>query len=266
VYDLPEAMVMLQSSHLENWGMSFYEVFEHGLSNLAEIDASFTTVDEQTYVSSTQDHYDASRLLLPELIRELPVAGDPVVMLPSRDRLLVTGSEDRRGLETVALLAQQLLAHPRPVSGLAFTLNQDEWNCWLPDTDHPAYAIFKTLALQSTQVDYQQQRPLLQRLLATSEPDTDVAEFRLHGAGAKQPPTSFCVWREGRRQLLPRTDRICLLRHDQSLDHPLVEGINVAWGRAERLLDDFLGEQEAIYPPRYQVDRFPSSALLARLN
>jgi hypothetical protein len=194
------------------------------------------------------------------------VTGDPIVMLPSRDRLLVTGSDDRRGLETISLLAQQLLTHPRPVTGLAFCLSQDEWNAWLPETDHPAYATFKTLALLTSQMDYQQQRPLLQSLLTCDDRETEVAEFRVHGAGAKQPPTSFCVWREGRRQLLPRTDRICFLRHDQSLDHPLVEGINVAWGKVENVLDAFLCEQDSVYPPRYQVDRFPSAALLARLE
>jgi hypothetical protein len=266
VYDLPEAMVMLQAVHLEQWGISFYEAFEQGLSNLTEVDATFTSIDDHTYVSATGDHYDASRMLLPELIHELKVVGDPVVLLPNRDRLLVTGSEDRHGVEIVTLLAQQLLTHPRPVTGLAFRLCNDEWTCWLPDEDHPAYALLKSLGLQSRQQDYLEQRPMLQQWLAQNQCDAEVAEFRVHGARAKQPPTSFCVWCEGQTQLLPETDRVCFLRRHQSPDHPLIEGINVGWKRVEQVLGNVMREEAMVYPVRYRVDRFPTQAQLARLQ
>ncbi len=211
-YDLPEAMVMLQSVQLTEWDVSFYEVYEQALQNLSQIDATFTTIDDHAYASSSGDHYDASRMLLPELISELTVIGDPVVMLPNRDRMLVTGSQDRQGLETVALVAQQLLSHPRPVSGFAFVLREDEWSPWLPDPDHPAYSTLRSTGLRTLQHDYQQQRKLLQVWLAQHQSDVHAAEFRTHGAGVRQPPTSFCVWQQGRPALLPRTDRICFLR------------------------------------------------------
>src|SRR5690606_1793237 len=114
------------------------------------------------------------------------------VMLPNRDRLLITGSDDRHGLETVALLAQQLLTFPRAMTGLAFRLHQDEWQCWLPDEDHGAYALLKSLGIQSRQREYADQRERLQAWLADREPQVEVSEFRTHGAGAKQPPTSYC--------------------------------------------------------------------------
>jgi hypothetical protein len=266
VYDLPEAMLMLQSVHLDRWGITFYEAYEQGLSNLMEIDATFTTIDDHSYVSATGDHYDVSRMLLPELIRELDVIGDPVVMLPNRDRLLITGSDDRQGLETVALLAQQLLTYPRAMTGLAFRLYQDEWRSWLPDEDHGAYAILKSLAIQSRQRDYADQRQLLQSWLADHEPQVEVSEFRTHGARAKQPPTSYCVWQQGGAQMLPETDRVCFLQQNQSRDHPLVEGINVSWSRVERSLGHMLREAPGLYPPRYRVERFPSDAQLAKLT
>ncbi len=191
VYDLPEAMVMLQASHLEEWNVTFYEAFEQGLNNLGEIDATFTTIDDHSYVSSTGDHYDLSRMLLPELIRELEVVGDPVVMLPNRDRLLVTGSEDRHGLEIIALLLEQLLTQPRPITGLAFRLSNDEWTCWLPSLDHPAYALLKTLGMQSQQQDYAEQRPLLQRWLNSTEPHVEAMEYRVHGSADQTTAHKF---------------------------------------------------------------------------
>jgi len=86
VYDLPEAMLMLQQSHLDDWGVSFYEAYEAAYLNLSESQAAFATLEERTYMSTTGDNYDASRLLVPELIEALKVDGHPVVMIPNRDR------------------------------------------------------------------------------------------------------------------------------------------------------------------------------------
>jgi hypothetical protein len=136
----------------------------------------------------------------------------------------------------------------------------------LPDPDHPAYCLLKTLGMLSQQRDYAEQRLLLQAWVAGREPQVEVSEFRMHGARAKQPPTSFCVWEEGRTLLLPETDRICFLRQDQSRDHPLVEGVNVSWSRVERLLGHLIREEPSLYPTRYRVEDFPSDALLAQLR
>jgi hypothetical protein len=264
-YDLPEAMVMLQNLHLHDWGVSFYEVYERALGNLAEIDATFSTIDDHSYVSATGDHYDASRMLLPELIQELKVVGDPVAMIPNRDRLLLTGSDDVAGIESVALIAQQLLAHPRPLTGVAFVYRNEEWQTWLPHPDHPAYATLKSLGLQTLHQDYQEQTHLLGMWLSQTEPEARAAEFRLHGAEAKQPPISYCVWQEGQTWLLPRSDRVCLLPAGKRTHHPLVEGLNCSWEQMERIAGDLLEEQE-MYPVRYRVREFPTAQQLSHLR
>lgn len=263
-YDLPEAMVMLQSIHLENWGVTFYEVYEHALGNLAEIDATFSSIDDHTYVSATGDHYDASRMLLPELIQELSVVGDPVAMIPNRDRLLLTGSEDNQGIESVALVAQQLLAHPRPLSGMAFVYRHEEWQPWLPHRDHAAYATLKMLFLQTLQQDYQEQHELLETWLPRQQPGVQCAEYRMHGAGGRQPPISYCVWQQGQSWLLPKTDRVCLLPAGKRSDHPLVETLSCSWEHLENVVGDLLEEQD-LYPARYRVREFPSARQLSSL-
>ena len=48
--------------------------------------------------STWQDNLDGSRMLLPGVLQRLPLPGDPVVVLPNRDTLLVVGSEDPAGL------------------------------------------------------------------------------------------------------------------------------------------------------------------------
>jgi hypothetical protein len=264
-YDLPEAMVMLQSLHLADWGVSFYEVYEHALANLTEIDATFTTIDEHTYASATGDHYDASRMLLPELIEELRVVGQPVVLLPNRDHLLVTGSADRSGIETAALVARQLFNLPRPVTGLAFVRQQDEWRPWLPPRDHVSYATLKAMSLQTIGHDYHEQRQLLGLWLARRDAELEPAEFKVHGAAATQPPISYCVWEEGMRQLLPKTDRVCFQMANQSFQHPLVEAINCSWDHVRQVVGHLMVEEDW-YPARYRVTEFPSPGQLSKLR
>lgn len=110
------------------WGITFYEAYETAYTNLIETEAAFTTIEDHTYMSSTGDNYDASRMLIPELIAELKVLGEPVVMVPNRDRLFVTGSEDPEGLATMVLLAEHALTQPRPMTGIAMMWNGEEWS------------------------------------------------------------------------------------------------------------------------------------------
>ena len=267
VYDLPEVMVMLQASHLDAWDLTFYEVYENALNNLHGIDAGFAAIDDHSYISTTEDHYDASRIVLSELIAELKVKGDPVVLLPNRDRLIITGTEDRQGLETSARVTQQLITQPRPVTGFAFRLLEHEWTPWLPDADHPAFRLLKSLAIGTRKEDYRQQRQLLDDWVAAGALDRcDPVEFCVHASGTRQPPFSYCVWQEGRTSLLPKTDRICLLRSGQLTNHPLVEGVNVSWDRAKRIVGPLLVEYDQFYPVRYRTQGFPLPDQLVALG
>ena len=264
VYDLPEAMLMLQASHLNEWGVTFYEVYESAVSNLSEMDATFATIDDHSYVSNSSDHYDASRMILADLVAELEVIGDPVALIPNRDRLIVTGSEDTHGLETAALISQQLIEHPRPISGQAFIQRDAEWSPWLPDTDHPAFTTLKSMALATMLNDYENQ----QQIIDLSEEDAEtskVVAYRVHESGTRQPPFSYCVWQEDGPYLLPKTDRVCFLRKSEETDHPLVESTNVTWADAIRVVGHLLQEQPDTYPVRYRVLGFPNRQQLSKL-
>lgn len=64
---------------------------------------------------------------------------------------------------------------------------------------------------------------------------------------------------------LPKTDRVCLLRHHQTSDHPLVEAMNVSWDRLEAVLGPLEPEGD-FYPPVYRPADFPSSRQLNELR
>src|SRR5690606_34062769 len=118
----------------ENWGVSFYEALEAAQRNLEQMGKiAFAQIGEGLFASATGDNYDASRLVLLELVRRFPLRGTPIAMVPNRDTLLLTGEDDVQGLEMLAKIAADSLNQPRPISTIAIRLEGDQWRSWLPE-------------------------------------------------------------------------------------------------------------------------------------
>src|SRR5262245_58167251 len=118
VYDLPQAMRSIIQEDLDKWGVTFYEAVEAARGNLEQVgNVAFASLQnhggEGVYISATADNYDASRLVLLDLVRKMPVRGDYVAMVPNRDTLVVTGSEDPAGLELMGKVAEESFQKPR---------------------------------------------------------------------------------------------------------------------------------------------------------
>ena len=123
VYDLPTAVMSVAPERLEAWGLSLEEAIRTARANLRErTSGTFEQLEPGVFISPWQDAYDSSRLVLVELITRLDVRGDPVALLPHRDHLFVTGSDDERGLGRSADLAAPLLEDHRRVTGRACVL------------------------------------------------------------------------------------------------------------------------------------------------
>ena len=101
VYDLPESMALVSEDLLDSWGATFEEALEVALANLRELPMQFLAPKsgKGTYMSATKDGYDASRLLLSDLVRQLEVRGDLMEqtdMYPVRYRVREFPSEEQR--------------------------------------------------------------------------------------------------------------------------------------------------------------------------
>ena len=119
------------------------EALEVALGNLGGIPAEVARVGEGLYVLRSGDSYDATRLLLLDLVRSLEVQGEPVAMVPNRDTLLISGTEDQAGLALMLALAGQGLEERYALSGVPLILGEGGWSDWLP-TYHPlAEAIWR---------------------------------------------------------------------------------------------------------------------------
>ena len=73
------------------------------------------------------------------------MAGKRVAMVPNRDPLYLTGSEDEVGLAMMAELASQALNEPYALSGIPLILDEGAWADWMPPEDHPLHRRFRQI-------------------------------------------------------------------------------------------------------------------------
>jgi uncharacterized protein YtpQ (UPF0354 family) len=260
VYDMPDSLRPISNKQLDLWDVTFYEALESARENLAQLHPMIVGPNqgEGTYVFATNDSYDSSRLILLDLIRQFQIKGDFIAMAPGREMLIVTGSEDRPGLEAMVELANKAFEQPRTVAGVALRLDRDEWVPWMPDAAHPLYDEFRLLRMRSFGKDYAEQKELLDRLHEQADTDVFVASFSVIQHQATGHRMSYCVWTKDTHSLLPRTEKVIVGGPDQ-------EPIMVAWNRVVQFAGNLMSPTD-MYPERYRVDEFPSAEQLAAMG
>ena len=265
VYDLPEAIHLIQPTTLTEWNVTFAHVFEIALKNLADI--SQNDLDELTpgvWASPWNDNHDASRLLLPNLIRHHKVQGDPVVMVPNRDTLLLTGSEDIDGLSAVLSMTEEALESPRPFNGIALRLKGEEWVPFLPSPDHPDFGEFQLMWVRAFAQDYDEQKGLLEALYEKASDDVFIAGYT--GMQNKETGSiwSYCVWSKDVDTMLPKADLVnFFVQKDEDDDGEIVA--TAEWDRVVEVAGELMVPQ-GMYPERYRVAGFPTDEQLAALQ
>lgn len=259
VYDLPQAMRSISQDDLDHWDVSFYEALEKARENLARLgEQVFVGIADRAYVSATGDNYDASRLILLDAVRQLTVQGEHVAMVPNRDTLIITGSEDEEGLSIMASLGEDAFRKPRPMTALTFRLEGDEWTPWQPPRSCSSYKQFQSLRAQSIGQEYTDQKELLEKTLRREEDEVFIASYMAMRNNTTGEIASFCSWADGVPTLLPRTDRIAFIREHS-------EPILVPWERAEQVVGHLITPQD-IYPERVRVEDFPTPEEFERLR
>jgi hypothetical protein len=263
VYDLPTSMRTIGQEDLDNWQVTLFEALEAARDNLLQIGSqAILYCGQGVYVSATGDNYDASRMVLLDRVRQLEVRGRHIAMIPNRDTLIVTGADQIEGLAAMAAIAEQALKQPRPIGGLAFELDDDEWVPWLPPAGHPQFAAFKRLQLQTLGEDCNGQKSLLDALHQKQGQDLFVASYSAIQNEQTGELFSFCMWAEGVESLLPETDLIFFFRPDDGKEGKLAA--RAAWQHVQDCVGDLL-EPQGMYPERHRVREFPSQRQLDEL-
>ncbi len=181
-----------------------------------------------------------------------------MAMIPNREHLYIAGSDDLHSLKGMLKLAVEDLGKPRPISGIALRLDDDEWVPWLPENGHPLYWEFRKLQTQSFGRAYAEQKELLDKLYRRTGEDVFVASFSGMGREGTDEIVSYCVWSKGVLALLPRTDRVAFMRQD-------TDPVIAAWDGVVKVVGDMM-EPMGMYPERYRVSEFPTEGQLAAMG
>jgi hypothetical protein len=258
VYERPNTIIHLPGWQLAKWGVSFGEAMAVACDNLRQISREgLRPLAHGVWVTPWQDNFDFARLLLTDLIEAHPVQGDPVILIPNRDTLLLTGSDDIAGIAVIAAAAESEATHPRAIHPFAVRLSFGSWTPFLPPVDHPSHHKYKLMSLTSIGQDYQSQKDRLVSLYETLRQETFVAEyFVLEGV----PPGCFlscCRWRKGLDTVLPRTDMVLFCDEERTV-------YSAAWEDVVEVVGDLM-EVVYTYPERYRVRTFPTADQLLLL-
>ncbi len=249
VYDAENSIREFGLEQIQDWGVTLAEVDQRALENLRSSSRNaFASLRPGLWTSTAQDTHDATRLLLEDEIRALPVKGAHVAFVPHRTLLLITGSEDLESLEEVAGILEANIDLPRLMTFVPAKLGDDGWQTWTAPL--PSLSRFE---LVTRQREYEEQRELLQALEGDSV-------FVGH---------SVLMEREEQRRLLTSwTESVpTLVPHSQWISFTRAEGV-VGFARWEKVFETFPDLLELVpdlYPPRWRVTSFPSSGQLSRV-
>lgn len=267
VYDWPSAVMWIGQDELQKWGVTFDEAIEIARQNLLTLAPPVLTGHRPGfYMSHTGDNYDATRLILVELIRELPVKGSPVALAANRDTVIITGTDDEEGLASMAEIAADAVKMPYSLAPLAFRLDGGDWFPWSPSSEHSQYVAFKNLEMGHMGNAYKRQEHLLGNLCHKGEEKFCFpAPLWLNHKTEMGAPSSLCMLdRAVIPTSWPKADVVAI--HRGSSENFQREDIClVDWADALAILDDAVQPLD-IYPERYLVTEFPTGAKWQRLK
>jgi hypothetical protein len=247
------------SDALTQWGKTFDDVLQVAIDNLRHKAApSFQEITRGLFVSQYGDYYDAPRMLVPELIWQLPVGARPVVMAPNRCCLLVCSADDANALSSMVDHARHmLLEESRPLNAEMFMLTAKGWNTWLPSGE-PGQKLGR-LQREIIANDYADQKQALDALHEKVERDVFVASQSLIERKSDGQLISYAVLGNGVHTLLPKADLIFLVEEEggDALMVTMAEFLEIAATFVKRL---------SYVMPRYEVVEFPDAGCLAALR
>jgi hypothetical protein len=253
-YDMPNRILYLPRSQFDDWGVTVDEAFDVARENIRAIGGSFEGTPGHIYVGAWDDSFAASRILIPEMIGRLKVQGRPVVAIPNREVLIVTGSSDHAAMQRMGEMITRAENEPRFEAGVVLALEDDGWQPFLPREDSDAHDILYRHRVASVWRDYDEQKRLLDDLHAKRGVDIHVASYAAHEDRLTHELTTVAAWGEGLQALLPRAQNVGFTGGDP--ENPTVLG-TARWERVEKVAGDLM-EPTDHWPERWHVREFPT--------
>lgn len=261
-YPIEGGLRHVEQPEFDRWGVTFERALRQACLNLADRSRDPWKASPDwpgMYRSPWSDHRDVARMLLPHVLGSLPLRGEPVAVAPAEDCLLVAGSQDDRGLLSMALFTRRAVERSHSFSFLRpVRLVRDEWVPWLPDSKSSAWAALHLLACIEHSTEVQFENVILARLAAHNGADVHPAVLEMRTSPARRDVRTVAVWEAGRPNLLPRAEALEFRRDGTSL-------AIVPWAAAEEALAERIPLIEGSYPERRRAEDFPEDWQIAQL-
>jgi len=247
--DMPQSLLYVNNGQLKNWDVSFDDAYNVALANLKKInpDAEFYSPTKGVYVSQWGDTHDASRVLLTDTIRKLAVVGSHVAMLPQRNILIVTGSEDIDGLREMLNIVEQQAKVPRVMVTVPILLVGDEWRDFSVPPGHQLFGEFKKQSFMASAACYEIQANALTRFFEWQKRDVFVATLMVLEKSGKL--MTACTWSKGVEAYLPKAEFIAFT------DGTKMVGM-YTWDSVQKAVGSLLQSTD-YFPTRYHVTAYP---------
>lgn len=244
---------------LKRWNKTFDEVLLVAVDNLRHQAApAFHEISRGLFASHYGDYYDAARILVHELIWQLPVGAQPVAMVPNRSCLLVCGADNEAALiEMVGQARLILFEESRPLSADMFLLTDNTWAPWTPPGE-PGRALGR-LQRELLASGYAEQKQAMDIAQEQAGTDVFVATHTLVERSADGQLISYAVLPRDVHTWLPTADLV-LLSEGEGADPLIVtmaDFLEIAGSGAQRL---------PYVLPRYEVVEFPDAGCMERLR
>lgn len=261
-YDMKHSTCSIAQDHLTKWGFSFEEALDVARDNMWSIsNDDFQEIMPGLYLSPWQDAHDASRMFLYDLIWQTEVKGDPVVTIPDKDHLLISGADDEAGLQALALSTKEVLQNTqRPITGQPYRLEGTHWVPYLPAADHPAYDGLTDVRKHTMCMYYEFQKEAMDKLYPKEGINIYVANILYCQDKKTQNHFTVSTWSDV-PALLPQTDKVSFTGPDSKQDVIFVD-----WDVVMEIAGDQMKIRDDLIPTRYEVNGLPSSYIMKRLK
>lgn len=253
-YDRGETESIVRQDLLNKWDMQFGEALSIAFANLSEeSEYPFELVAPGVYMAPPGMDHNPAKLLLTDRIAYLPFKGLPVAIAPHLNQVVIAGSEDVIGLKLLLKIAEDLQKTPHGVLSLPMVLSENNWYPFSLLGDHELFAAFDGHRLKVMSNLYKEQKVLLEKIYAGSEPPVAILDYIERNIDDQSYSQSI-VNEADLPALMPLSDCWEFRRMDEG--SPLKR---VATGNLDRCVK-YLAESlipAGLYPERCRLEKFP---------
>lgn len=265
VIDAPGSMTFVTEDNLKSWGIYEDEAFAIGLENLQAATSPKFSGSDGVFKGEWNDEFDSSRILLPGVFDDLPLVGDPVVVIPNRSTFLVAGAGDPHAIARMLIQAEEILtSKPRPQNIAPLLVKNGSLQEFTVSVGSTIFNVVERARKLAAQSYYAEQKDLLEKLHEKSSSDLFVASHTLmKEKDAVFQFQSHSVWSRDVATLLPVADEIIF--HDHTMPEGAQTVAHCSWERAQAVLGDLMLDTQ-MFPARFYVSKFPNPEQLRQLG